>query len=82
MMRPLRRGDLVRALRDASNAAGTAAIVQTLLRRFDADTVGPWWEAGGRAGVEAYSTPRQDLYHPVGDGSANPYAEARIAAGF
>jgi hypothetical protein len=82
MMRPLRRGDLVRALRDASNAAGTAAIVQTLLRRFDADTVGPWWEAGGRAGVEAYSTPRQNLYHPVGDGSANPYAEARIAAGF
>ncbi|HET9603315.1 MAG TPA: hypothetical protein VFO96_03425 [Gemmatimonadales bacterium] len=82
MMRPMLRGDLVRALHEAARQPGTAGPVQALLERFDVDTAGPWWEAGGRVGAEAYSTPRQDLFHPVGDASANPYAEARIAAGF
>jgi hypothetical protein len=82
MVRPILRSDLVHALHGAENQAGTADIGQARRERFDVDSAGPWWEAGGRAGIEAYSTPRQDLFHPVGDGSANPYAEARVAAGF
>jgi hypothetical protein len=82
MMRPMLRNDLVRALHRAEPRSGTAEIVKRLLERFDVDSAGPWWEAGGRAGAEAYSIPRQDLFHPAGDASADPYAEARIAAGF
>jgi hypothetical protein len=84
MVRPLLRSELVLSLRRADSASGSAGApeIQALLARFAGDTAGPWWEAGARAGGEAYSTPRQDLYHPVGGGGVNPYAEARVAAGF
>jgi hypothetical protein len=82
MVRPFLRGELVRSLRSADQHVAEAGIIANLLERFDRDSASAWWEAGGRAGVEAYSTPRQDLYHPVGDESANPYGELRVAAGF
>ena len=83
MIRPMLRGDLIVALRGAYSAhSASSPEIGVLLRRFDRDSGGPWWEAGARAGAEGYSTPRQDLYHPVGDAGANPYAEARVAAGF
>ncbi len=82
MMRPLRRSTLVRALRDASHDRGSADLVAGLLQRFERDSTSPWWEAAGRVGAEAYSTPRQDLLHPVGDASANPYGEVEVAGGF
>jgi hypothetical protein len=82
MVRPFLRTDLVKALRSAGRHGGDAGIVDGLLERFEHDSAAAWWEAGGRAGVEAYSTPRQDLYHPTGEGSADPYGELRVAAGF
>lgn len=83
MVRPLLRSALVTALRHADPASvAVTPLIQSLLARFAADSGGPWWEAGVRAGGEAYSTPRQDLYHPTGDAGAKPYAEARVAAGF
>ena len=82
MVRPFLRSDLVSSLRSAEQHGGKSAIITTLLQRFGGDSATAWWEAGGRAGIEAYSTPRQDLYHPVGDGSADPYGELRVAAGF
>lgn len=82
MMRPLLRAELVRSLRGAGRSDAAAGVVRALLQRFEHEDTGPWWEASGAAGLEAYSTPRQDLFHPVGDGSANPYAEMGVAAGF
>ena len=82
MMRPILRSELVRSLHAAERNRDARGVIHALLQRFERDSTGPWWEAGGRAGAEAYSTPRQDLYHPVGDGSANPYAEVRLGAGF
>lgn len=82
---PLKRPFLVSELRSALDSAdvGTAtdsALVARLQARWtQAGTA--WWRTEARGGADAYSTPRRDLLHPVGDGSAQPYVEVAISAG-
>lgn len=84
MVRPLLVADVAAALAEADTdpASPDAALLERLRARFAAPTAEAWWQAGGAAGAEAYSTPRRDLLHPVGDESVSPYVELRLAAGF
>lgn len=84
MVRPFRRADAARVLAEADTAPAAASgrIIAELRRRFTDDTTETWWAAGARAGAQAYTTPRRDLLHPVGDGSADFYGELSLQAGF
>ncbi len=84
MVRPLLASEIAAALAGAHQApdGADATLLERLRARFAAPEAEAWWEAGGAAGAEAYSTPRRDLLHPVGDEGVSPYAELRLAAGF
>ena len=84
MVRPLLASEVGAALAmaDSNPASPDAALLERLRARFAAPTSEAWWQAGGAAGAEAYSTPRRDLLHPVGDEGISPYVELRLAAGF
>ena len=84
MVRPLLASvvaaELARATLDPADP--DASLLERLRARFATPTAEAWWQAGGAAGAEAYSTPRRDLLHPVGDEGVSPYVELRLAAGF
>lgn len=84
MRRPLLVSAVARALAEAAPAIDPhdAALVARLAGRFGPRDARPWWEAGARVGAQAYSTPRRELLHPVGDAGADVYGELRLAAGF
>ncbi len=84
MIRPLRRVDAVEALARARPRLSTRSggLVAALLRHYAEPGVETWWRAGVRAGAQAYTTPRRDLLHPVGEGGAAPYGELSLQAGF
>ena len=86
MVRPFRRMDAVRVLREADTATSrsTAATVRALLARWgESGTAGPVrWRASGRAGGQAYTEARRDQYHPAGPDGVQPYVEATLGATF
>ncbi|HLS48151.1 MAG TPA: hypothetical protein VK012_06500 [Gemmatimonadales bacterium] len=84
MIRPFRRADAARVLAAADTAPQTrnGALIAELRQRYADPGTETWWAAGVRGGAQAYTTPRRDLFHPVGDGSGNPYAEVSLQAGF
>jgi hypothetical protein len=84
MVRPLLSSEIAAALAAAHTDPGNpdGELVARLRERFAAAGAEAWWKAGGAAGAEAYSTPRRDLLHPVGDEGVSPYVELRLAAGF
>ncbi len=76
MMRPFRRSDAMRVLTGADTAGDPAA---TLVRRLRDDLREPddsnRWLLAARAGAQAYSHIRRDLYHPLGPDGVRPYAD-------
>ena len=84
MVRPLLASEVAAALAAAHPQPGASdeALLIRLRERFTTPKVEAWWGVGGAAGAEAYSTPRRDLLHPVGDEGVSPYVELRLAAGF
>jgi hypothetical protein len=84
MVRPFRRADAADALARADTQPGTrsGALIAALRRQYAEPGVETWWRAGARAGGQAYTTPRRDLLHPVGDGDVSAYGELSLQAGF
>jgi hypothetical protein len=76
MVRPFRRADVMRVLTAADTGGETSAAVIRRLRdelREPADS--QRWLLAARAGAQAYSHIRRDLYHPLGPDGVRPYAE-------
>ncbi|HEU4829607.1 MAG TPA: hypothetical protein VFT04_10450 [Gemmatimonadales bacterium] len=84
MVRPFRRIDALDALARADTQPGTrsGAIIAALHVHYAEPAVETWWRAGARAGAQAYTTPRRELLHPVGEGGAAPYGDISLQAGF
>src|SRR5690606_18182812 len=84
MIRPFRRTEAARLLADADTAPDTrSGAVMAALRQRRADPVTEtWWSAGVRGGGQAYTRPRRDLFHPVGEDGVRPYAEVSLQGGF
>ena len=84
MVRPFRRRDALDALAHAQTQPGTRTgkLIAALRAHYAEPEVETWWRAGARVGGQAYTTPRRDLLHPVGDGDAAPYGELSLQAGF
>jgi hypothetical protein len=84
MVRPFRRADAVRVLTRAYTTSGSAraALIGELIRRYGRESGERTWAAEVRAGGQAYTTPRRDLLHPVGDGGVSPYADLSLRAVF
>jgi hypothetical protein len=84
MVRPFRRADAANALARADTQPGTrsGALIAALRRQYAEPGVETWWRAGARAGGQAYTTPRRDLLHPMGDGDVSAYGELSLQAGF
>jgi hypothetical protein len=74
MVRPVRRADALRVLRQA-DTAGAPAAVGALRARFDEVPGGQTWRIAGRAGAQAFSHIRRDVLHPLGTDGARPYAD-------
>lgn len=76
MVRPFRRADAVRVLAEADTAGSRSEKLIAELRAAFAETVeGDRWRLAGRAGVQAYSHIRRDVFHPLGPDGIRPYAE-------
>jgi hypothetical protein len=83
MVRPFRRDDAMRVL-TAADTAGEASA--GLIRRLREDLREPAdsqrWLLAARAGGQAYTEIRRDVYHPLGAGGVRPYAEFTGDASF
>ena len=76
MVRPFRRADAVRVLTGADTAgAASAALIRRLRTELDEPTDSTRWLLGARAGGQAYTEIRRDVYHPLGPDGVRPYAE-------
>ncbi len=74
-LRPFRRLDAVRVLREAT---GDHAAVRALLDRWDiSDSV---WEVVARLGGDGYTSGRRDFLLPAGDGGVRIYGDLRLGA--
>ena len=72
MVRPFRRADAVRVLTGADTAgAASAALIRRLRTELDEPTDSTRWLLGARAGGQAYTEIRRDVYHPL-RGRARP----------
>ncbi len=75
-VRPFRRADAVRVLTGADTSGeATAALIRQLRTDLGEPADSQRWLLSGRAGVQAYSNIRRDLYHPFGPDGVRPYAE-------
>ena len=76
MVRPFRRADALRVLAGADTAGETSV---ELIRRLREDLREPAdsqrWLLAARAGAQAYTDIRRDLYHPFGPDGVRPYAD-------
>jgi hypothetical protein len=76
MVRPFRRADAARVLTGADTAdAASAALIRRLRTELDEPTDSTRWLLGARAGGQAYTEIRRDVYHPLGPDGVRPYAE-------
>ena len=76
MVRPFRRADAVRVLTGADTAgAASSALIRRLRTALDEPTDSTRWLLGARAGGQAYTEIRRDVYHPLGPDGVRPYAE-------
>jgi hypothetical protein len=84
MVRPFRLADAVRVLAAADTAPSgrTGRLIRELRQAFTEDTAEARWEVRVRAGGDAYTQKRKDLLHRGGEGTANPYADLALRAGF
>jgi hypothetical protein len=76
MVRPFRRADALRVLSGADTVGEAGA---ELIRRLREDLREPAdsqrWLLAARAGAQAYTDIRRDLYHPLGPDGGRPYAD-------
>jgi hypothetical protein len=76
MVRPFRRADALRVLTGADTAGEAGA---ALIRRLREDLREPAdsqrWLLAARAGAQAYTEIRRDVYHPLGPDGVRPYAD-------
>ena len=84
MGRPFRLADAVRVLTaaDTAPAGRSGRLIRELRQAFTEDTAEARWEVQVRAGGDAYTQKRKDLLHRGGEGTANPYADFALRAGF
>lgn len=84
MVRPFRLADAVRVLAAADSAPGTprGKLIRELRDAFTEDTAEARWQVQVRVGGDAYTQKRKDALHLGGEGTANPYADLALRAGF
>ena len=76
MVRPFTRVDALRVLTGADTAGqASAALIRRLRAELDEPADSSRWLLAARAGGQAYTEIRRDVYHPLGDGGVRPYAE-------
>jgi len=76
MVRPFRRADALRVLTGADTSGeSTAALIRQLRAELREPSDSQRWLLSARAGGQAYSHIRRDLYHPLGPDGVRPYAE-------
>jgi hypothetical protein len=76
MVRPFRRADALRVLAGADTAGeASAALIRRLREELREPADSQRWLVAARAGAQAYSHIRRDLYHPLGPDGVRPYAE-------
>ncbi len=76
MVRPFRRGDVIRALAGADTSGETsAALIRDLRAALEEPADSQRWAVGVRAGLQAYSHIRRDVLHPLGPDGVRPYGE-------
>ncbi len=77
MVRPFRRLDAARALAAADTSAAGAArgLIESLRAQLEPRPSDDTWTASARAGGQAFSHIRRDVFHPLGTDGARPYAE-------
>ncbi len=74
-LRPFRRQDAVRVLREAT---GDTATVRALLERWT--TADSLWEVSGRLGGERHTSGRRDFLQPAGESGWRLYGDLRLGA--
>jgi hypothetical protein len=76
MLRPFRRADALRALTGADTASdASAALIRHLREEFREPADSQRWLLAARAGAQAYTEIRRDVYHPLGPDGIRPYAD-------
>jgi hypothetical protein len=76
MVRPFRRADALRVLAGADTAGErSAALIRRLREELREPADSQRWLFAARAGVQAYSEIRRDVYHPLGPDGVRPYAD-------
>ena len=76
MVRPFRRADAFRVLTGADTAGETSAsLIRGLREDFREPADSQRWLLAARAGGQAYTEIRRDVYHPLGPDGVRPYAD-------
>ena len=76
MVRPFRRADALRVLTGADTAGErSAGLIRQLRDELREPADSQRWLLAARAGAQAYSHIRRDLYHPLGSDGVRPYAD-------
>jgi hypothetical protein len=76
MVRPFRRADAMRVLAGADTTGlASASLIRRLRTELDEPADSMRWLLGARAGGQAYTEIRRDVYHPLGPEGVRPYAE-------